>query len=121
MSNPHWLTGETVSEDHKPWILGMNRSYFLLGLKTVGMFLLIFIILTLNFLALSVALQCNRGTNRQTAVAIFAFFFGPLYLILNYYFIRLMAKGEDCQFSNINPFPYMSGLESSNKDKAPTT
>ena len=47
----------------------MNRSYFLLGLKTVGMFLLIFIILTLNFLALSVALQCNRGTQRQTPVA----------------------------------------------------
>lgn len=117
MSDPHWLTGESVTEDHKPWILGMNRSYFLLGLKTVGMFLLIFIILTLNFLALSVALQCNRGSQRQTPVAIFAFFFGPLYLILNYYFIRLRARGEDCKFSNLNPFPYFAAAPGSEEKK----
>lgn len=119
MSDQHWLTGETVTEDHKPWILGMNRSYFLLGMKTVGMFLLIFIILTLNFLALSVALQCNRGSQRQTPVAIFAFFFGPLYLILNYYFIRLRARGVDCQFSNLNPFPYFA-VKPGSEEKKPT-
>ena len=103
----HWLTGEELTQDgNKQWVLGMNRSYFLLGLKTAGMFLLLFVILTINFLALSVALQCNRGTQRQTPVAIFAFFFGPIYLIVHYYFIRVRGQGKDCEFSNINPFPY---------------
>lgn len=106
MSGAHWLTGETVNESGKKWILGLNRTYFLLGLKTAGMFLLVFIILTINFLALSVALQCNRGTQKQTPVALFAFFFGPIYLIVHYYFIRIQGQGKDCEFSNINPFPY---------------
>ena len=103
----HWLTGETLSDSGSKWILGFNRTYFLLGLKTVGMFFLLFIILTTNFLALSVALQCNRGTQKQTPVAIFAFFFGPVYLIIHYYFLRVLSKGEDCEFSNVNPFPYL--------------
>ena len=106
MSEPHWLTGEYLDDNQVQWLFGMNRSYFLLGLKTVGMFLFLFLYLTTCFLALSVALQCNRGTNRQTNVAIFAFMFGPIYLLVNYYFIRLLSKGQDCQFSNTRPFPY---------------
>ena len=60
MSSPHWLTGEIIDENTTPWVLGMNKSYFLLGVKAIGIFLLVFIILTLDFLALSVSLQCNR-------------------------------------------------------------
>ena len=26
------------------------------------------------------------------------------YLIMNYYFIRLMSKGQDCKFSTLYPF-----------------
>ncbi len=106
MSDPHWLTGEYLQENEAKWLFGMNRSYFLLGLKTVGMFLFIFIYLTISFLALSVALQCNRGAHGATKVAIFAFMFGPIYLMVNYYFIRLLSKGQDCEFSNTRPFPY---------------
>ena len=106
MSDAHWLTGQELNETESNWILGMNRTWFLLGLKSAGMFLLLFIILTTNFLALSVALQCNKGTQRQTPVALFAFFFGPVYLIVHYYFIRVVSEGKDCEFSNINPFPY---------------
>ena len=102
----HWLTGETITKNKSKWILGLNRVDFLLGLKSAGMFFLLFIILTINFLALSVALQCNKGTQRQTPVAIFAFFFGPVYLIVHYYLIRVVSEGKDCEFSNINPFPY---------------
>ena len=107
MSQPHWLTGEYLEENQAKWIFGMNRSYFLLGLKTVGMFTFIFIYLTISFLALSVALQCNRGAQGATKVAIFAFMFGPIYLMVNYYFIRLFSKGQDCEFSNTRPFPYL--------------
>ena len=103
MTKPHWLTGEVIDENTTPWILGMNKSYFLLGLKSAGIFLLVFIILTLDFLALSVPLQCNRG-NPSLASAIYAFFFGPIYLLVNYYFVRVLSKGDSCTFSSENPF-----------------
>ena len=48
MYEAHWLTGETIDENTQPWILGVNKSYFLLGIKSAGMFLLVFIILTIN-------------------------------------------------------------------------
>tara|TARA_Y200000002_G_C22624919_1_gene639846 strand:- start:603 stop:920 length:318 start_codon:yes stop_codon:yes gene_type:complete len=103
MTKPHWLTGEVIDESTTPWVLGMNKSYFLLGIKSVGIFLLIFIILTLDFLALSVSLQCNRGKPNLPS-AIYAFFFGPIYLLVNYYFVRVLSKGESCEFSSENPF-----------------
>ena len=51
MSGQHWLTGEVLDEDTAPWVLGMNKSYFMLGMKSAGMFLLVFIILVIDFLA----------------------------------------------------------------------
>ena len=105
MTEPHWLTGETVDENTQPWIMGMNRSYFLLGVKSLGIFLLIFIILTINFLALSVSLQCNKGKPKLLS-GLYAFFFGPIYLIVNYYSVRLMTEGKSCEFSTENPFPF---------------
>ena len=106
MSSPHWLTGEVLDDSTKPWVFGMNKSYFLLGVKSAGMFLLVFIILTINFLALSVSLQCNRGKPNKFISALYAFFFGPIYLIINYYSVRLMSKGESCEFSTTDPFPF---------------
>jgi hypothetical protein len=106
MSEPHWLTGEVIDESTPPWIFGMNKSYFLLGLKTIGWFLILFIIITINLLAASIALQCNRGTGPQKLkAALFAFFFGPIYIVINYLFKRVLAKGEKCDFSQENPFP----------------
>ena len=98
MAGQHWLTGEVLDEDTAPWILGINKSYFMLGLKSAGMFLLVFIILTINFMALSVSLQCNRGKPNKLASAIYAFFFGPIYLIVNYYSVRLRSKGDSGDF-----------------------
>ena len=103
MSSPHWLTGEIIDENTTPWIFGMNKSYFMLAIKSIGIFLLIFIILSLNFLALSVSIQCNRG-KPSFASCIYAFFFGPIYLIVNYYFVRVLSKGDSCEFSSENPF-----------------
>tara|TARA_B100000123_G_scaffold266201_1_gene238107 strand:- start:766 stop:1092 length:327 start_codon:yes stop_codon:yes gene_type:complete len=103
----HWLTQQTMSTNNKKWVLGMNKDMFLIGLKTVLLFSGVFLLLTINLLALSVSLQCNRGTNEQTFSAIFAFFFGPLYLIINYYYNRVLSKNEPCEFSTTNPFPYL--------------
>ena len=44
MSQPHWLTGETLDDNATPWVLGINKSYFMLGMKSAGMFLILFII-----------------------------------------------------------------------------
>ena len=107
-SDPHWLTGQRVDEDSPPWILGMNKSYFLLVMKIIMYYVVFFSLLTINLLALSVSLQCNRGSNQQTFSAIYAFLFGPIYLIFNYYFVRVLAQGKLCEFSDTNPFPYMS-------------
>lgn len=107
-SDPHWMTGQTVDEDARPWVLGMNKDYFLLVTKVILYYLVFFILLTINLLALSVSLQCTRGTGNQTTSAIYAFLFGPIYLIFNYYFVRVLSKGEMCQFSDTNPFPYFS-------------
>ena len=38
MSQPHWLTGETLDDNATPWVLGINKSYFMLGMKSAGMF-----------------------------------------------------------------------------------
>ena len=103
-NDPHWLTGDVVDEDSPPWVLGMNKDNVILNMRIVFMFLGFFILLTINLLALSV-LQCTRGTNKQTYSAIYAFFFGPIYLIFNYYFVRVLSKGESCKFSDTNPFP----------------
>ena len=103
MSSPHWLTGEIIDENTTPWILGANKSYFMLAIKSIGIFLLIFIILSLNFLALSVSMQCNRG-KPSLASSIYAFFFGPIYLFVNYYLVRVLSKGDACEFSSENPF-----------------
>ena len=107
-TDPHWLTGQYVDEDSPPWILGMNKSYFLLVMKIIMYYVVFFSLLTINLLALSVSLQCNRGTNKQTYAAIYAFLFGPIYLIFNYYFVRVLGTGQTCQFSDTNPFPYLS-------------
>ena len=103
MSIPHWFTGQVVDKNSKPWVMGLNKDRFLLGLKSIFMFLLLFIILTINFLALAISLQCNKGKPR-IASAIYAFLFGPIYLFVNYYSIRILTKGESCEFSSENPF-----------------
>lgn len=107
-SDPHWMTGQTVDHNSAPWKFGMNKDYFLLVSKIIMYYVIFFVMLTINLLALSVSLQCNRNTNNQTYSAIYAFLFGPIYLIFNYYFIRGLSTGQTCTFSTTNPFPYFS-------------
>jgi len=47
----HWLTQENIDTDKAPWILGMNRDYFMLAVKTMFLFLGVFLLLTINLLA----------------------------------------------------------------------
>ena len=73
-----------------------NITNFLKVLLKLG---IIFIILTLNFLGLSVALNCNANSSFgvKLGAAIFGFFFGFIYLILNYYTYRVLTLRKVCR------------------------
>lgn len=68
----------------------------------------IFIVLTLNFLGLSVALNCNIHSpiHVKLGAAIFAFFFGFIYLLLNYYTYRVLTLKKVCRMDKNRLFPF---------------
>ena len=64
--------------------------------------------LTLNFIGLSVALNCNvnEELGKRIMSAIFAFFFGFVYLLVNYYTFRILIKGQVCPMNKEKLFPF---------------
>ena len=68
----------------------------------------LFVVLTLNFLGLSVALNCNANATvgKKLGVALYAFFFGPIYLMLNYYTYRVLTLKQVCRFNKERLFPF---------------
>lgn len=71
-------------------------------------YLFLVTILTLNFLGLSVSLNCNADQEMFTRVisAIFAFFFGFVYLIINYYTYKVLSQGKMCKMDRDKLFPF---------------
>jgi len=67
----------------------------------------IFILFTINIIALSISLQCNqdRYIGYRFVSAVFAFLFGLVYIMLNYLQYRLKIKGETCNLCGNEPFP----------------
>jgi len=65
-------------------------------------------ILTLNFLGLSVSLNCNadQELTQRIFAAIFAFFFGFVYLLINYYTYRVVGQGKICKMNPDKLFPF---------------
>mgnify|MGYP005997475789 CR=1 FL=1 len=65
-------------------------------------------ILTLNFLGLSVSLNCNvdQELSQRIISAIFAFFFGFVYLIINYYTYKVLGEGKICKMNRDKLFPF---------------
>jgi len=65
-------------------------------------------ILTLNFLGLSVSLNCNADQELMTRIfsAIFAFFFGVVYLLINYYTFKVLSQGKMCKMNRDKLFPF---------------
>jgi hypothetical protein len=80
------------------------NDYVILVLKYAFMVVL----LTLNFLGLSVSLNCNADQELATRIlsAIFAFFFGFVYLIVNYYTYKVMTQGKMCKMNREKLFPF---------------
>ena len=65
-------------------------------------------ILILNFLGLSVSLNCNSDQELTTRIfsAIFAFFFGVVYLLVNYYTFKVLSQGKMCKMNRDKLFPF---------------
>jgi hypothetical protein len=61
-------------------------------------------------MGLSVALNCNadEALFKRIVSAIFAFFFGFVYLLVNYYTFKVMYQGKICKFSKEKLFPFKS-------------
>lgn len=81
-----------------------------IGAELINMcirFIFVVALFTINFLALSISLQCNRdkGIFRKIFVGIYAFLFGFIYLFVNYYSYRVMTLGEPCQIDTKQLFP----------------
>ena len=80
------------------------QDYVILLLK----YLFLVTILTLNFLGLSVSLNCNADNEffQRIVSAIFAFFFGFVYLIINYYTYKVLSQGKICKMDRDKLFPF---------------
>jgi len=80
------------------------QDYGILFLK----YLFLVTILTLNFLGLSVSLNCNadQEMGHRIMSAVFAFFFGFVYLIINYYTFKVLSQGKICRMNRDKLFPF---------------
>ncbi len=80
------------------------NDYIILFLK----YLFLVSILTLNFLGLSVSLNCNADQEFSTRIfsAMFAFFFGFVYLLINYYTYKVLSQGKICKMNRDKLFPF---------------
>ena len=69
---------------------------------------LMFIFVSFNFIALSISLNCNvdKPVGTRIASALFAFFFGIVYIIVNYYTYRVLHQGKICKMNKERLFPF---------------
>jgi len=94
----------TAKDQNNITVTDQLSDYFIIVLK----YGFLVIILTLNFLGLSVSLNCNADQEMFTRImsAIFAFFFGFVYLIINYYTYKVLQQGQICKMNTEKLFPF---------------
>ena len=77
-------------------------------LKKIIIYLVIFLLFTFNFIALSISLQCNRTKPFMFRIAsgLFAFLFGILYIGFNYLQYKIKIEKNPCVLCGDNPFTF---------------
>lgn len=95
--NKEHFNESTADSNIKIFVRYMSRSLI---------FIFIFLLFTVNLVALSVSLQCNKGKTLLVKIAsgTFAFMFGILYLIINYYLFRIKENNDPCVICSKNIF-----------------
>lgn len=85
-------------------------TYFSAYTKIMFKYLLMVIFMSFNFIALSLSLNCNADKEFFTRLmsAIFAFLFGIVYIIINYYTYRVLHQGKICKINKEKLFPFKS-------------
>ena len=75
-------------------------------ITTIIKFAFVFVYFAINFLALAISIQCNRNKSviYRTAVGIYAFMLGFVYLFVNYYGYRVKTLGEVCEIDTTRLF-----------------
>ena len=85
-------------------------SYFVIYLKYLWIFVFVFFLFTINLLAVSISFQCNKKAKSlayRIGSAIFAFFFGIVYIALNYYSFKVGVLEQYCDFNtDVQPFKF---------------
>jgi len=77
-------------------------------IKKAFIYVLIFLLFTVNLISLSISLQCNQGRylSYRIVSAIFAFLFGLIYIMFNYLQYRVKIKEDPCTLCGDMPFPF---------------
>ena len=83
-------------------------DYFQDFMILLGYLFFLLAVLTLNFLALSISLNYNKESTfpSKMASALFAFFFGIIYIIVNFYIFRLSNDIKPISFDQTRLFPF---------------
>lgn len=86
-----------------------------------AIFVFVFILLFFNLVAVSLSLQCNEGRDLtfKIASAMFAFMFGFIYIVMNYFLYKINVKKWPCILNAHDPFFFKgpSGDEDKEKEK----
>lgn len=71
-------------------------------------FVFIFVLFVVNLTALTISLQCNRSQDvfYKIGAGLFAFMFGILYIIMNYYMYRIRMNNDACIICRNNIFSF---------------
>ena len=91
-------SADTDTADTADTAATSNTEFFGTFMKRAILYIFLFILLSVNLIALSVSLQCNKESNifYKMASGLFAFMFGILYLIFNYYMYRVKVNNKPC-------------------------
>tara|TARA_B100000242_G_C43047300_1_gene488940 strand:- start:769 stop:1068 length:300 start_codon:yes stop_codon:yes gene_type:complete len=83
-----------------------THIYKFLYILIVG--LILFMILTINFIALSTALNINKDAPqmKKLAIATGAFFFGLMYMVFVVYYHRITVLKKPIEFDKTTLFPF---------------
>jgi hypothetical protein len=88
-----------ISDDGKTMISNFIEIFLKFGILTL--------FLTINLCAVSIALMCNKNEAILTKIfiAAYAFLFGIIYILINYYSYRILTKNQICKYEG-DAFPF---------------
>jgi hypothetical protein len=88
-----------ISDDGKTLVSDFIEMFLKFGLLAL--------LLTINFTAVSLALMCNKNESFGVKIfaSIYAFLFGIIYIMVNYYSYRILMKKNPCYYEGV-VFPF---------------